>query len=60
MKAKHSVLSPLGLLQELGKVTNGIEHMAEMYEIKTVRSVEPFGFGIINFEFQIRWDPAAA
>lgn len=51
---------PHALLEQLGPICDGAEHVADVDEIETVRAIRPFPLHIVNFELQIWWYPNRA
>lgn len=48
---------PHALLEQLGPICDGAEHVPDVDEIETVRAIRPFALHIVNLELQIGWYP---
>ena len=58
MKKSWKVMDgPEGLVEELGKVSDGEKHEADVDVIVAVRLIQPWGFNIVDLEYQVRGNP---
>lgn len=48
---------PHALLEQLGPICDGAEHVPDVDEVETVRAIGPFALHIVNLELQIGWYP---